>query len=260
MELIAYKDIYDKYKEYLKQKKRFSNCYFIAPEFYDKWKGQKFTAWETEEAFVLIEDCEKYRSLYYMCDSWKWLQEISQLKKESSQLVVSIVQRNEYEFQKPFIESGYPIYKTYQRLKKTVVNDVNESKITVDYCKIEDQVQIKKIMEDTFDPFSDHIPSNLELVSFLEKRQIICIRENFDIKGFIIFEDKGKTSYIRTICVPLTYRKKGIGNRLMQMYFSIHSECRGFTLWYDINNKAAYSLYNKWGYEKENMYNLIFLL
>ncbi len=76
----------------------------------------------------------------------------------------------------------------------------------------------------------------------------------------LVARDKEKTSYVRMICIDEKYRKKVLGNQLMNGYFKMHKEYKSFTLWYDINNTCAYSLYQKWGYEPEDMYNLIFIL
>lgn len=260
MDLIIQEDIFTRYTEVMKCKKRYSNCYFSVHEFRARWEEDKLIAYQKETAFLIIEKQKDFNYLYYICDSWDWLQEIGEIKKEFPKLVVSIVQRKENELQKPFLEHGYSVYKTYQRLRKTEKTGESEKGIVADYCVAKDKDRLKKMMQGTFDVLSDHIPSDKELDAFLEEKKIICVRENDIVIGFIIFEDKGKTSYIRMVCIDHACRGKGIGSKLMHTYFQIHGGYKSFTLWYDINNSPAYSLYRKWGYEEEDMYNLIFVL
>lgn len=257
MDLINHKDILSKYKETRESKKKYSNLYYSVNEIVEKCRECKLSAYETKTAFLIVEKQNYIDILYYFCDSWDWLEEIKEIKKNHPRLVMSIVQKkSQYDIQ----NYGYSVYKIYQRLRK-ITNTVNfEDSIMTEYCTIEDTDTLKYMMENTFDVFSDHLPTNKELEDFISQKNIICVRIKNMVAGFLIFEDKKKTSYIRMICIDEKYRGKSLGNQLMHGYFKIHTEDRSFTLWYDINNTIAYSLYQKWGYEQEDMYNLIFVL
>ncbi len=260
MDLINQKDIFTSYTEVAKYRKRYSNFYFTMQEFADKWKAHKFKAYQTETVFLIIEEKQSFHYLYYMCDSWEWIEDIQELKQQFPKLVVSIVGKKENEMYKSFLQYGYSVYKIYQRMRKIASGEEIARGTYVEYCSMQDKDRIKDLMLGTFDDVSDHIPDDEELKIFLEHRAIICIRENGKIIGFIIFEDKGKTSYIRMICIDHQFRGQGFGSCLLRTYFMIHCGCQSYTLWYDVNNFPAYSLYQKWGYQQENLYNYIFVL
>lgn len=260
LEAVNQEDIVKRYTEIIKSRKKYSNCYFSMKDLYDKLQERRISAYETDTAFLIIEKAGQLDNLYYMCDSWEWIQGIKDIKKDHQRIAASIVQKKESDNQKMFLDYGYSVYKTYQRLRRTKeVQPYGEDMIT-DYCTPKDKVRLRKMMNDTFDVLSDHIPTDRELDYFIRQKSIICVRMDDIVTGFIIFEDKGKTSYIRMVCIDGAYRGNGLGNYLMKVYFQIHREYKSFTLWYDMNNKPAYSLYHKWGYEKEDMYNLIYEL
>lgn len=257
MNSINCNDILNSYKKIKKARKKYSNSYYSVNEIGEKCRECKLSAYETKTAFLIVEKQNQIDILYYFCDSWDWLEEIREIKKNHQRLVMSIVQRNrEYDIQ----NYEYSVYKIYQRLRKNTNTVDFENNIMTEYCTLEDTDTLKYMMENIFDVFCDHIPTNKELENFISQKNIICVRVESIVVGFLIFEDKEKTSYIRMICIDEKYRRKGLGNQLMNGYFKMHKEHKSFTLWYDINNTSAYSLYQKWGYEQEDMYNLIFVL
>ncbi|MCM1157868.1 MAG: GNAT family N-acetyltransferase [Bacteroidales bacterium] len=247
------------YTEAVKCRRKFSNCYFSVQELQDKWQRQKITAYEAEETLLLVEKEERLNSLYYLSSSWDWFLYGEEIKEKYQPLVLSLVQRTESVEELPFLDKGYAVYKTYQRLRRTE-NPLCRETGETDYCAEKDRGRLREMMDNTFDVFSDHIPTDEELDIWIKNDNIICMRIDGTVVGFIIFEDKGKTSYIRMVCIDREHRGNGMGNRLMDIYFRIHQDYKSFTLWYDMQNTAAYALYHRWGYEKENMYNLIFVL
>lgn len=260
MELIGRDDILKKYAEVVSNKRKYSNCYFSVAALGSKIEEQKVYALEIREAFIIIQKEPTFHYLYFVCNSWEWLLSIEDIKKEFPQLVVSIVQKGKLDLQKPFLDYGYSVYKIYQRLRNIKISKADSMDIEVEYCISKDKKALNVMMRENFDVLSDHIPSDQELDDFLREKKIICVRKKGTLAGFIIFEDKGKTSYIRMVCIAQNFREKGIGNYLMEKYFAIHRNYVSFTLWYDMKNYPAYSLYHKWGYEEEKMYNYIFLL
>lgn len=260
MNSINCRDILCKYKEVKQTRKKYSNFYDSVNELREKCRECKLSAYEADKAFLIVEKQNQIDILYYFCDSWDWLGELKEIKKHHGSLVVSVVQRKDIIDSDIFLDYGYSLYKTYQRLRKLQTVVAFEDAIKTEYCTAEDKTVLKNMMEDTFDVASDRIPTDEELEAFISKGNVICVRIGNKVAGFIIFEDKKKTSYIRMVCIDEKYRGKGLGNQLMNGYFQIHKEYKSFTLWYDTDNTTAYSLYRKWGYEQENMYNLIYVL
>lgn len=260
MDLVNPQEVMKIYAETVKLRRKFSNCYFSPQELQDKWEQQEITVYKTDSALLIVEKEKQFNNLYYMSDSWDWVLHIDEISKGHQPLVLSLVQRTEWMEEPPFLNKGYLVYKTYQRLRRTGKLPLCKEGGITDYCTEKDRERLREMMDSTFDLLSDHIPTDEELDEFIKNENIICIRMENTVMGFIVFEDKGKTSYIRMVCIDSSCRGKGLGNQLMDIYFRIHKDYKSFTLWYDVENVAAYSLYCRWGYEKEKMYNLIFVL
>lgn len=256
MKKISDSELLQKYNESIRARRNYSNCYMTPDYLEDMTENGKIDAYEAPDTLILIEKAQGRNNLYYFADSWNWF--ISPVWKQYREpVVVSIVLNTALpsdDFQ------NVRIYKTYRRMRCIQGNVPNLTKAAAEYCDMRDYSVLRKMMDETFDVLSDHIPEDSELYSMIEHKQIICYRVGGRAAGFIIFEDKGKTSYIRMVCIDREWRGTGIGNILMNMYFSIHAGYKSFTLWHDIENAAAVSLYKKWGYSSEEIYNYIITL
>ena len=258
MREISQSQILERYVCVTKEKRKHSNCQFMMSDIEEKLRAGVLYAYEVQGVFLLVENKEDLFCLYYMSEVLDWIKELTVLKERFPRLVISVVQKKTRDSEVLFEEHGYSLYKKYERLrcKGNLIEDIE-----ADYCNEQDKSILQNMMNDTFDVYSDHIPTSDELDLFISNQQIICVRdEDKEICGFVIFEDKGKTSYIRMVCVSKDHQGEGLANCLMKMYFGIHQKHVSFTLWYDMENGRAASLYKKWNYEAEGLYNLIYVI
>lgn len=255
--------IYDKYIEAIECRFTYSNCYFQKEEL-NKWLAEGFVnCYCSEDSVVLTVQERGFIKLYYLADSFDWTGDLHGMKKHAgeSDLVLEIVTRGnlgEYDLRKYF-----PFRKViqYDRLRSKGMKEADMQDQQPLYCLKSDFMRLRNMMDETFHPIGDYIPSDEELTGFLAKQNIICVRGREQIDGFIIFEDKGKTSYIRMVCVSKNARGRGVGEQLMRMYFSIHQNYKGFTLWCRSDNTPAMRLYMKVGqYRNEDFHNYIFVV
>lgn len=259
MLIIVGLQVYDKYINIIKERRKYSNLFFQADELYNLCNENKLEAYEEEDNFLIIKKEDMFCELYYLCNSWEWIGHLDQFKNIYSSLIINIIKKDDSEV-KIFSNHKIYSYKTYQRLRKISKNIITQNVIDVRFCVAGDEHELRQIMLDTFDVFTDKIPSFKELKILIQQKKIICIRNESEIKGFIIFEDKRQSSYIRMLCINRDYRGEGLGDCLMQQYLEIHPQIKNFTLWYDINNIPAFNLYKKWGYIKENIFDVIYLI
>lgn len=220
---------------------------------YNALNQNNISVWMEGDVVIVLEKKYQFSEVFYYSNDLNWANNLQKINWAQEPKVLNIVQR---EIEAPLI-MGKPPYKIFKRLRKSGSSLYNN--VETCFCNINDFEELIDIMNTTFDPLVDHIPVGDELKKIINEGSVICIRDKKEIKGFIIFEDKMKTSYIRMVCVNKRNVGMGIGSRLMEMYFKIHSEFVGFTLWVDIQNKAADALYRKFGYCEDKMYNLIYV-
>ena len=263
MNIIMEDEFLEKYIDSVKSRKKFVNCYFNLNDIKNLWQEKRISAYDLDDCFLFIEKRKDMSCLYYMCNSWEWIKDIKEIKEKDFKmqpLVISFVQNNHLDIASNFEKSGFPVYKIYQRLRQSNNCEGIVSNLSISYSTIEEFDILIELMNDMFDILSDHIPNENELKMFIQNKQVICVHMADKIVGFIIFEDKNKTSYIRMVCVDKNYQGCGIGKQLMSYYFQIHKDYKSFTLWYDIKNVAAFSLYSSFGYVKEDICNYIFVI
>lgn len=254
--------VYDEYIEAIGRRFTYSNCYFKIEELRE-WIAEGIVqGYSFENSWILTIRKNGFIKLYFLADTFDWTDKLPEIKKSAGGLdvVVEIVTRgnlDDYDLRKYF---PFENVIRYDRLRsKGIEVDINKEPIS--YAKGSDFTQLRDMMDKTFQPIGDYIPSDKELDEFLSGENIICMKEGCKIEGFIIYEDKGKTSYIRMVCVSEDVRGRGLGERLMKMYFAIHQEYKGFTLWCRIDNAPAMKLYEKVGrYSNEDLHNYVFVV
>ncbi len=262
MEKITGKEqIYQLYLETIKNRYKYSNCYF-QPDSMEEWlKADRITCYSSEQALLMLVNESDYLKLFFYADDFEWVHEIEKIKETSPDtMVIEVVTRGEpgdYDFN-TMIACRAVV--TYERLRSSGIPSESASQAYF-YCTEKNHKELRNLMDRTFMPIGDRIPTDAELEQFLVSKSVIGIREDDQLAGFLIFEDMRKTSYVRMICVNEAFRGKGFGNELMKSYFSIHKDFKSFTLWCKADNRPALNLYmNKWNYKRENLYNYIFII
>lgn len=257
LERISPENAFEQYCNAIRERKNYSNCYLTLNEVEKNLKVGILKAYNSNGAFLMINTKEKAAYLYFICSTWEWLQDVKELKKETDFLFLSIVKKGtlgEYEILRNDME---PV-RIYDRLRTGTVPVFPEKEIQYRFCTQEDEKQLQMFMDITFDLAGDHIPLEDELQDFIKGKNIICIEQENGMAGFLIFEDKGKTSYVRMVCINPAIRGQGFGRKLMQVYFMIHRNFQSFTLWCRSDNERALSLYASLGYESEDIHDYIF--
>ncbi len=261
MSMITKEQIYHLYTEAIQKKYRYSNCYF-QPQRFEEWlKEDAVSCYSFENSIIFLLNETDHIKVFFMSDDFEWINNFKIIVENIQNIyVIEIVTKGDPECYDLSTKIRCREIIKYERLRNG--GEISESKTDeYFYCTEKDHKILREMMDSTFRPIGDHIPSDIELDGFIKSKSIIGIYDNESIAGFIIFEDTKKTSYVRMLCVNEKYRGKGIGNKLMQCYFSIHKDFKSFTLWCRADNTPALNLYiNKWNYKKENLYNYIFIV
>ncbi len=234
------------YAEFIRKKKKYTNCYFTIEELREQCSEKQFWT-EMRKGSLLIwqQECG-YKKLYFVGDDFCWINDFQVTETET--VVIEIVTKGglgEYDISKKMECKDVLQYTRFRRKGFSEPNKLPEE--DAEYCTEMDIPAIRYMLETNFSAIGDYIPSDAELRAYIQNRLVICLRDERNIMGYIIFEDKGKTSYIRNLCVNKKYRSKEIGKKLMLAYFYMHKNFKGFTLWCKTTNDPALKLYTNWG-------------
>lgn len=100
--------------------------------------------------------------------------------------------------------------------------------------------------------------SGQELIDQLdENHQLFIIKNEEEIEGYVFVENEAERGYIHFLAVKETYRRRGIGMRLLNKALEwsfTNNQIKKVSLCVEAENENALSLYYKAGLEKENAY------
>lgn len=250
-------DVDKLYRDIIMSKKRYRNCYLQLPEVKEIYDAGMLEVYTHEEDYFLVESRNDIRYLYFFCNKWDWLNNIDELKCQNEKIVVNIVGKRSYEMPR-YIEEHCALYQKYRRMRYTG-NAQNVTDTEFDFCTTADIDAILELLEQ-FDPYSDFVPSRDELLGFIERKNILCIRVNNVVVGLLAFENKSKTSYVRFVIVNKEYRGRSLGKKLMMKWLHMHNEAVSRVLWCNVHYKEADTLYNELGFVEDGTYSYIYLL
>ena len=251
------------YRQY-SVKRRKGNCFFSKTDIFLMWTEGRCDVYNYGDSMILINREDGHYALYYLCsDVIDIIGLLPLLAKHYCPLIINEVGRRREELERWKDFSEVELYKIYIRLRRGK-NEKTSRMVTaanrVTYPKNDDLETIMSMIDLYFDRLVSHSPDMQELQEFVNMQQVLAVYEKDKIAGFLIYEDTGKNTYIRMLCVSREFRKKGYANELVKEYMRIHKESIYFTVWTNEENHAAIQLYESWGYQKEAMNNYIYMV
>lgn len=260
-------DIFKQIQSLRKNYNTITNCFIDYSVLKNKIQSQAIYTYIYNENIYFIEPKDDLKYLYFYCKSIIELQEVDELIKINNidgTIVINIVidiRQNIDNYMTVLEKSEFKYYKKY--LKKQVVNNniINyEKSLFIGFAEEVDNYEIFEMLNNTFDKFSDFLPELTEINELIKNNNILIIKPKNEILGFLIFEDKLKTSYLRALCIKKEYRNDGLGYKLLGNYLNIHKErTKILTLWVESTNINALKLYERFGYKDSALENHIFI-
>jgi GNAT superfamily N-acetyltransferase len=129
----------------------------------------------------------------------------------------------------------------------------------IEYATLEWMNQIKNILNEHFDTYSEQIPLLEEIEQWIKDKRIIGILDRKKIIGLVIFEIIGMTSHLRYWFVDPEHRNKKIGSALLRRFFY---ECRNTKrelFWVVTKNENAIVRYEHYGFKPEQLFDQVFI-
>ena len=222
-------------------------------EFNEALKNAKILV-RAECCFLLVKHGEFYK-FYYLVDRLENLANLDEFFRLINEPVVAeIVSKNAVasDFLKGVKFKPYKIYSRYRSVKK------NRSFNNVLPADLSDASEIFELINETFDPLSDYLPSFEELSKLIAKGLVFVIKQERAIAGAAIFEIKEKICYFRLNCVKKEFQNGLIGFALASAPKQMQ-EAQTFYTWINDENKEAVRLNSALGYKPDGLKNYIFI-
>tara|TARA_R110001583_G_scaffold58103_1_gene173432 strand:+ start:7877 stop:8698 length:822 start_codon:yes stop_codon:yes gene_type:complete len=239
--------------------------FFPNKEQIELWiKKSIFYKIDTYEGVVFfIKKNSGFNTLYFVAKSKESLNQAidgsSSLLCETSTIVDLIGKGIELSLlSEIFKNNDFSEYTCLTRMSRIVrENEISTIDTIIELAIIEDVQEIKFLLDTYFDPFSEQIPFEEEILKWIQSDHILVKREGNMIVGFVIFDLIGVTSYLRYWFVHPEHRDKRIGSALLNKYFNFSKGCRKQIFWVINDNDNAIKRYRHYGFDMENMNDII---
>lgn len=119
---------------------------------------------------------------------------------------------------------------------------------------------LKNIFAKNFNPLSERIPDEDELLTLINHHGIKLAVNNGKIVGFIIFEKVGASLHLRYWWTAPDFRGMGVGSLLMQHYIEAAKDTVRQFLWVFHDNENAIKRYRHYGFEFDGTQDQIYIL
>lgn len=222
-------------------------------------------AYQSENGFFLLIESDDFYKYYFVInnindldENLKFLQDISFDKT----IVCEIVGNKNYimDLQNELLENKFYIYTSLFRMNKLRrINGNFHLEENIYQLKEDKLPALQEIYNIYFNKFAEQIPGEKELLKMVQENNIYYFSDNDEIQGFIIFENTGIVSHLRYWFVHPEYRGKKIGSKLMDLFFNKFDQVKKEIFWVIESNDNAIKRYKHFGFEKEEMYNIVLI-
>lgn len=240
-----------------------SNCFMTYETIEEKCYKNCLEIIFVEGIVLAIEDKHFFNELYFFLDDIEKIDwnDLSKRLNAYDKLVINYVNREgAFDFQLAE-KLGFDFYRKY--IRKRFINK-NPKKyrelMDVIYADVEDCNTIYRLLYDVFDPIGDWLVDENELKELIQNKNVLKISLGQDIAGVFLFEDTGKTTYARTLCVNPKYQNNVFGYSLYSKYINDHiDDYKMFYLWVDAANEGVHKLHDNFGYIEDGLVNYIYV-
>lgn len=206
-----------------------------------------------KDSIFIIKKYPDFNKFYYFLNDYKNLNNLNDFFNLYKKPVVIELISNTQTYEDIYTQIGFKPYKIYSRYR---TNNKNKNFDIVKLANIEDIEDISTLINETFDPLSDYIPSNDELIKLILREEVYIIRIDNELAGVSIFEKRDKNYYFRLSCVHQKHRPGLIGYMLAS---TSPQNGSNYSTWIDDNNIEAIKLNTFLGYKPDGVKNYIFV-
>jgi ribosomal protein S18 acetylase RimI-like enzyme len=247
-------------------KKEFvTNCFLPIAEFQKTITKSLIFEIKKDEVIFFLKKNNNFFNLYYFASC------VDELEKEvpylydnfaNKTLVVDIVSKSELCKEKNiFQRNNFKLYTELFRMS-SMLNSYNQNIVNLEQVRNatpEDAILVNDLLKNHFDPKSEQLPDLDDIFSWISNNSIILFVEKNQIVGFIIYDLKPATLFLRYWFVHPDYRDLKIGSKLFKEFLFRGKHTKRQLLWVINKNENAIKRYNHYGFKEEKLFNYVLI-
>jgi len=247
--------------------KGYQTNFYLDPEKTTLWlKKNQLEFAEIGNTIFLLKSNKDYFSLFYITqglDSLEYDLQNFCLQYPKEIFVTDLIGReSEPVIRDVFRKASFEQYTSLVRMSKPASN-LPVPKRESDHIFYGNSTYLAKItqlFEKYFDPYCEQIPSYDELLKWAEDGSLVIYSEDREqVQGFVIFEKKGQTAYLRYWFVHPEHREKKIGSALIHKFFNDCENAQRQIFWVIETNQNAIRRYEHFGFKREKLFDHVYI-
>ena len=235
------------------------------------WDDNKHPYWiaagsleyvQSPECILMVHQCEDYTNLFYIATTFSAFGELLNTIDVEGTLVADVVCKGEGDVQlEAFTNMGFAKYQLLYRMSHVgrIVSTDWVQDPRVKYGDKLDALEVYSVMQKDFDPLAEQLPSIKELDDYADRKQLLVIKDNDKLCGFLIFELTGVTWYLRYWYTSPDYRNRGVGAGLLKTSLLYGVDSKRQIFWVVADNENAIKRYEHYGFSRENMNDYVMI-
>ncbi len=205
------------------------------------------------DSIFIMKKYSSFYKFYYFVNNYKNLNNLNDFFSLYRQpIIIEVISYREID-ENLYIKIGFKPYKIYSRYR---TDRKNKNFDIVKIANIKDTENISSLINETFDPLSDYIPNNDELIELILRKEVYIIKVDNKLAGVSIYEKRHRNYYFRLSCVHPNHRPGLIGYMLAS---SSPKDGSNYYAWIDDKNLEAIKLNTLLGYKMDKTKNYIFV-
>ena len=228
------------------------------------WDDQKHPYWvengtlhyqKSEGCYLLLHNNGSFSNLFYIARNMEAVANAIQQSIFENDSVIDVVIKKDGKGEVDVLkELGFETYKYLYRMSHIglLADESWESSDDVIHANMADCQLVYDALQKDFDPICEQLPSLQEVKDYAQREQLLIIKDNDELCGFLIFEISGTTSwYLRYWYTSPEYRNQRVGARLLKTALVIGKDTKRQQLWVISENDNAIKRYEHYGFKKE---------
>jgi hypothetical protein len=232
---------------------RYSNYY------YQELQNEQFLVSYTTRSICFFEQEDGfYRGYFASVDMDDLTNLLSSVELESPVVIAIVSKTQNPELTENIQRSGFEQYRVYRRM---VNRDFQKFELNdgITYAELGQAQEILELLKETFNPYTDYLPTAALLEQLIEDKQIIINEEDGRCKGLFIYRREG-------IKYNFNYMVNKSINPVSFMYsmqnFYAHLKNAGLQhgyLWVDSHNVKVIRLHEKFGWKFDGLQDAFYI-
>ena len=243
--------------------KGFVTNFYLNEQKHKLWieKGVLFSEW-VGNTYLVIKQNDGFWNVFYTSTSIEELSVSLKVFNENHHdktLMLDIVGRKDSceQLASCLASIGFGDYCRLVRMWTKTPEQSELATNNVSFASKDDAATVHALLHQFFDEQTEQLPYLEELEDLAATNQVLVLKQDGKLAGFVVFELSKVSLYLRYWFVHPDFRNQGVGSLLLNRYFYEGRNTKRAQHWVICTNENAIKRYRHYGYTEEKMFDYV---